>query len=168
MSGVEPTENGESYRPVPILLVPDQLATVLSIGDRVYYEDSGLSQELILDLRLWSKFYRQSFDENQAWISVDREREFTAMGDRLAQRLADELGESHSVQVGSRHFGSGQDGEPLRTYRSAGPAISPLAAEVFHAYMREEQAVAARQAYVLAQRHGPASFGWFLSDYAPD
>lgn len=137
-----------------LCLVPDQTGSVLSLGGIVHYEQSGLSQELILDLRRWKLQYHKAVDRNREWRSADLARRFTQVGNLLAQRIADELGNGHEVV-----FASPESGVPSRMFRATGPAANPLAAAAFEALVQERENTTERQQRLRGFR-GEASFGW--------
>lgn len=144
----------EQAEPMTLCIIPDQTGSVLSLDGIVYYEQSGLSPELILDLRRWKLQYYKAVDRNREWKSADLARRFTQAGNLLAQRIADELGNRHKVG-----FASPESGVPSHTFRATGPAANPLAAAAFEALLQERENTMERQQRLRGFR-GEAAFGW--------
>ena len=141
----------------------DHASSVVWFPDPVRYERSGLSPELISDLRSWGRLHDEGLGHEQQWRSpelparVDRERQ------ELAHRLGDELGSAFEIEVavpqgvgfGPRHA----------SYRSPEPPTNPEAAAIFTAWADAARAERAELARRAAERRaageGEVSGGWF-------
>ncbi|MGW9404163.1 hypothetical protein ACWGQ2_09370 [Arthrobacter sp. NPDC055585] len=110
-----------------IRLFPDYAGTVLWLDEPVSFEVSGLSPELVHSLQAWEESYYRSLTPDFEWVSDGAARLFTAEGNRLAQRLADELGDGYEVS-----FKSYEDGVPRRIFRSSGAAPNAAAVAAFN------------------------------------
>ena len=110
-----------------IRLFPDYAGTVLWLDEPISYELSGLSPELVHSLEAWEESYYRSLTPDFEWVSDGAARDFTAEGNRLAQRLADELGDGYDVS-----FKSYEDGVPRRIFRSSGAAPNTGAVDAFN------------------------------------
>jgi len=125
---------------------------VLWLGDPVSYEVSGLSWGLVRSLQAWEESYYRSLTQDFEWVSPEAARQFTAEGNRLAQRLADELGEGYEVS-----FNSYKDGVPGRVFRTSGATPNAEAVAAFN------ELGAARPIKAGSPGTGPAGNGaeWF-------
>jgi hypothetical protein len=103
-----------------IRLFSDYSETVIWFDNFTSYEESGLSTELIGDLRAWDESYYAGL-ENYEWRSREAGRTHRREGRRLARHLADEVGADFAVEV---------DGHRVRSGREA---RSPEAAAAFRA-----------------------------------
>ncbi|XBH21334.1 hypothetical protein V5R04_14150 [Jonesiaceae bacterium BS-20] len=145
-----------------VYLSPNYCDTADTLEDLVYHASSGLSGDLLSDLRWWARSYRDLFDENQVWKSPDHMRAFKQTGTALARRIADELGSEHEVE-----FWPLQEGEPSCRFHSVGPATNPRAAAAFSGLkqrLRDEEAKKMRQIEIALGEGFRGSFGWFSSD----
>ena len=146
-----------------VRLMYDYASSVVWFPDPVRYERSGLSLELIADLRAWGRLHDEGLDYEQQWRSpelpgrVDRERQ------ELAHRLGDELGSAFEIEFDVPQGGG--FGPRHASYRSPEPPTNPEAAAIFTAladHARAERAELARRA---AERRvagdGEVSGGWF-------
>lgn len=133
----------ERNRPLTVRLFPDYAGTVLWFSGPVRYEDSGLTQGLIRALQSWEESYYHSMTPDIEWVSAEAAHRFTAEGNRLAECVADELGERYDVG-----FASYEDGVPARIFRASGPA-------------RNAEAVAAFDVLTAARQTGGDGSGWY-------
>lgn len=134
----------------------------------VSYADARLSSALAADMAAWEDFYDASLTAGLEWRSPQLAAEFTATGNRLAQRLADELGVGFDVE-----FHSYEPGAVRKLFRSGVPATNAGAAVALLALVRAEEELQARfeaDAAVGAgwSAHAPLSGAAFTSeDQAP-
>lgn len=98
-------------------------------GGPVNYEDARLSAPLETDLRAWDALHYESGDRPGSWSLPEADEEIVAVGHRLAQRLARELGSDFEIEV---------DSDPRRPgttrFHSPKAALNPDAAGAFHAW----------------------------------
>ncbi|ALE06435.1 hypothetical protein AL755_14820 [Arthrobacter sp. ERGS1:01] len=104
----------------------------------------------------WEDSYYQSLTPEWAWKSPAVAADFTAAGNGVAERLADELGQGFEVE-----FQSYELGVPVRVFASRSPAGSPLAADTFR---RIAAAADAERVRLLALSQEPG-VGYYA--YAP-
>ena len=137
-------------------MFPDYAGTVLWFGGPVRYEDSGLTQELIHALQSWEESYYHSMTPDFEWVSAEAAHRFTAEGNRLAERLADELGEGYEIG-----FASYEDDVPARTFHASGPAHNANAVAAFNALAAalQTEVEASDPTRAAAQRGGGS--GWY-------
>lgn len=140
---------------IRIRLYPDYADTVLWLYGPVAYADAKLSAALTADMEAWEASYYASLDSNQSWTYPMAAAPFTATGRKLAQRLAEELGEGFEVD-----FHSYAPRSIRKRFRSEQPSQNPAAADAFHAMVAAEEEVKAR--FEADQSDG---VGWFA--YAP-
>ncbi|HRO31757.1 hypothetical protein [Citricoccus sp.] len=112
-------------RPV-VRMFPDYADTVLWFGGPVPYDESGLTDGLVRELEDWEQSYYDSLTPDEDWKSAELARQFTAEGNRLAQRVADELGDGYQVQ-----FSTYETGVPPRRFRGTRPVLNPRATAAF-------------------------------------
>lgn len=105
-----------------VRMFPDYADTVLWFGGPVPYDESGLTEGLVRELDDWEQSYYDSLTPDEDWKSAELARQFTAEGNRLAERVADELGDGYEVQ-----FSSYEPGVPSRRFRGAHLALNPRA-----------------------------------------
>lgn len=124
-----------------VRIFPDHADTVLWFDGPVSYEDTRLRSELVAELQAWDLSYYKALTPEFEWKSADLARRFTAEGNRLAQMLADELGQEYEVE-----FESYEPGAQARRFRSTGPALNKAAEAAFDRlraeYIREQEAFA--------------------------
>ncbi|HRO29007.1 MULTISPECIES: hypothetical protein [Micrococcaceae] len=118
--------NDSEGQPPVVRMFPDYADTVLWFGGPVPYDESGLSEGLVRELEDWEQSYCDSLTPDEDWKSSELARQFTAEGNRLAQRVADELGDGYEVQ-----FSSYEPGVPPRRFRGARSSLNPQAAAAF-------------------------------------
>lgn len=141
-------------------MFPDYAGTVLWFHDPVDYDLAQLSDGLVHDLSRWEQSYYDALTPDFGWKSADLALRFTTEGNRLAQCVADELGEGFEIE-----FASYEEGVPTRRFRGKGPALNLRASAAFDALAvavkaEEEEASRAR----AAARRGESP-GWFA--YSP-
>ncbi|MFJ5955955.1 hypothetical protein ACIQC5_08340 [Paenarthrobacter sp. NPDC092416] len=82
-----------------VRMFPDYGDTVLWFaGLPVDYEVAGLTEALVRSLKDWEQSYYDSLTRNLEWKSAELAGKYAAEGVRLAQLLADELGEAYQVE----------------------------------------------------------------------
>jgi hypothetical protein len=113
-------------QPQMVRMFPDYADTVLWFGGPVPYDESGLTEGLVRELEDWEQSYYDSLTPDEDWKSAELARQFTAEGNRLAGRVADELGDGLEVE-----FSSYEPGVPPRRFRGARPALNPRATAAF-------------------------------------
>ena len=118
----------ERNRRLTVRMFPDYAGTVLWFGGPVSYEDSGLTQPLVRALHSWKERYYLSITQDFEWVSAEAARRFTTEGHRLAECVADELGERYDVE-----FASHENDVPARIFRASGPASNAKAVAAFDA-----------------------------------
>ncbi|MEO9248343.1 hypothetical protein ABDK96_11680 [Citricoccus nitrophenolicus] len=118
--------NDSEGRPLMVRMFPDYADTVVWFGGPVQYDVSGLTEGLVRALEDWEQSYYDSLTTDENWKSAEVARQFTAEGNRLAERVADELGDGYEVQ-----FSSYEPGVLPRRFRGAHPALNPRAAAAF-------------------------------------
>lgn len=148
-----------SRRRRTVRMFPDYADTVLWCGGPVPYSMSGLSRKLVRDLVAWEQFYYDALRADLVWKSAELSRDFTQQGDRLAARLAQELGEGYEVE-----FRSYEPGVPARICRESGAARNPCAVTAFDRIVRE-LGCDADESESSATEHPDADRKW--SAYAP-
>jgi hypothetical protein len=118
--------NDSEGQPRMVRMFPDYADTVLWFGGPVPYDESGLTEGLVRELEDWEQSYYDSLTPDEDWKSAELARQFTAEGNRLAGRVADELGDGYDVQ-----FSSYEPGVPPRRFRGARTALNPRATAAF-------------------------------------
>jgi hypothetical protein len=113
-------------QPQMVRMFPDYADTVLWFGDPVPYDESGLTDGLVRELGDWEHSYYDSLTPDEDWKSAELARRFTTEGNRLAGRVAEELGDGYEVQ-----FSSYEPGVPPRRFRGASPALNPRSTAAF-------------------------------------
>lgn len=135
-------------------MFPDYAGTVLWFRDPVGYDLAQLSGGLVHDLARWEQSYYDALTPNIGWKSADLARRFTAEGNRLAQRVADELGDGYEIE-----FASYEEDVPTRRFRGKGPALNLRASAAFDALAvavkaEKEETYRARAAARRGESHG--------------
>ena len=142
-----------------VRLMYDHASSVVWFPDPVRYERSGLSPELITDLRAWGRLHDEGLDHDFEWRSpelparVDRERQ------ELAHRLGDELGSAFEVEFHVPH--GVWFGPRFAMYRSTEPPTNAEAAAVFAAMADAARAERVALARESANAAPGDAFGWF-------
>lgn len=150
------------YETEVVRLMYDYADSVVWFPDSVPYEASGLSSELIADLRAWERLYEEGLDENLEWRSlrylarIDRDRPGLAhrIGDELGSAFEIEFGVPHGVWFGPRHA----------SYRSEHEPSNPAAAAVFGALAnagRERREYWRIQAAANRAANPDVKLGWY-------
>lgn len=143
--------------PATVRIFPDYGDTVLWFDGPVDYDVAKLTQALEQELRAWEEFYYQSLTPDFAWKSSELASRYAAEGNRLAQRLADELGEAYEVQF--RPYG---ENAQTRRFRG-GLASNPLAVAAFDALAAAAREDQHRIARALASAPTGTGTGWFAT-----
>lgn len=118
--------NDREGQPQMVRMFPDYADTVLWFGEPIPYGISGLTDGLVRELEAWERSYYDSLTPDEDWKSAELARQFTAAGNRLAGRVADELGDGYEVQ-----FRSYEPDVPPRSFRGKRPGLNPRAAAAF-------------------------------------
>lgn len=157
-NGEDPSADGRlsgADGPIRIRVFPDYAGTVLWLHGPVDYADAALSPELAADMAEWESAYYDALDGNEAWKSRSAAAQFTTIGNSLARRLAQELGEGFEVA-----FHSYAPGSSRQLFHSEKHSRNPAAAKAFHGIVVAEEALQAK--FEADQGDG---VGWFA--YAP-
>ncbi len=142
-----------------VRIFPDYAGTVLWFRDPVVYDLAQLSDVLVHDLSRWEQSYYDALTPDFGWKSANLARRFTTEGNRLAQCVADEVGDGYEIE-----FASYEEDVPTRRFRGKGPALNLRASAAFDALAvavkaKKEEASRARAA---RREENP---GWFA--YSP-
>lgn len=113
-------------KPMLIRMFPDWFGGVLWLLDLLKYEETGLSQELIDDLDTWEQSYYDSLTEDVEFKTPELASRFMAMGNVLAQRVANEVGPDYVIELSNY-----EEGINNRRFHVQGPAQNPGAAVAF-------------------------------------
>lgn len=154
-AATDPTHADTTGSLIRIRLYPDYADTVLWLYGPVPYADAKLSPALTADLEAWEAAYYASLDSNQSWKHPQAAAPFTATGRKLAQRLAEELGDGFEVD-----FHSYAPRSLRKRFRSEQPSQNPAAADAFRAMVAAEEELKAR-----IEADQSDGVGWFA--YAP-
>lgn len=136
--------------------------SVIWFSDPVSYEESHLTAGLIGALREWEQSYYAGLDDDFEWRSAELPGRINAEGGKLAQRLAQEVGDDFHVEfheVGAT--------APWPLFHSDDVASNPQAAAAFRA-----RADAARTEWQRSSRAAPVTDndvivgGWYAQ--SPD
>ncbi|MBF4992704.1 hypothetical protein ITX31_01075 [Arthrobacter gandavensis] len=146
----------DGQRRCRIRLFPDYAGTVLWLGDPIGYEATGLDAGLISSLQAWEESYYRSLTPDFQWISPEAARQFTAEGNRLAQLLANELGEDYEIS-----FNSYEDGVPHRVFQSSGTKPNSSAVAAFNTLAAARQARQTASPGTSESRPAGKDDGWF-------
>ncbi|HEX8488957.1 MAG TPA: hypothetical protein VF642_10480, partial [Propionibacteriaceae bacterium] len=98
---------------------PDYAESCLWLSVPVDYALTGLSDDLVDQLKAWEQSYYDGLTSDLAWRSAEAEDAFSAVGRRLGRLLARELGDGFEVEVSSTRI------------RGRGPASNPRAEAAF-------------------------------------
>ena len=120
---------------------PDYAESCLWLSVPVHYALTGLSNDLVDQLKGWEQSYYDGLTSDLAWRSAELEDEFSDVGRRLGRQLARELGDGFEVEVSSTRF------------RGRGPATNPRAEAAFRA-LADERGVEDDELRHAAQRGG--------------
>lgn len=118
-----------------IRMFPDYAESVLWFGGPIPYPDTGLSSGLVEDLNAWEQRYYDALTQDFDWVSPDLAGQFTAAGNALAQRLADELGEDFVIE-----FRSYEPNTAAHRFSGSGAALNRQAASTMGALLAERAA----------------------------
>ena len=146
--------------PSTVRMFPDYADTVLWFNEPIDYATARLSAALTQELSRWEQSYYDGLNRDYEWKSPGLARQFGVAGERLAQRVADELGDGFEIEL----VASVGD-MPDRKFRSNGPALNPQAAQVFDALAIEIKALEEEVAHALEATRRGESTGWYA--YAP-
>jgi len=152
--------SSQDSAPSTVRLFPDYANTVLWFNEPIDYDVAKLSGTLTHELSQWEQSYYDGLNDDYEWKSAGVARRFGAEGERLAQRVADELGDKFEIELVTS-----LEGSPKRKFQGRGPALNPEAAAVFDSLAIkvkdfEEEVSRARE----ATRRGEST-GWYA--YAP-
>lgn len=152
--------SSQEAAPSTVRLFPDYADTVLWFNEPIHYGTAKLSGTLTRELSQWEQSYYDGLNRDYEWKSAGLARIFGAEGERLAQRVADELGDKFEIELVVF-----VENSPKRKFRGRGPALNPGAAAVFDSLAIElkefeEEVARARE----ATRRGEST-GWYA--YAP-
>lgn len=131
--------------PHVVRMFPDHADTVLWFTGPVDYEDSGLSVDLVRALRDWEQASYDGVAPDVEWRSRSLAHAHHTEGERLAARVADELGSGYEVEYG--------DGTPRRV-RSTRESPGLPAAAAFDLLAAEQRAADERLAQLIAEDGG--------------
>lgn len=151
-SMVDPTVVVDSPRLADRVLVrmfPDYARTVLWLFGPLPYPDARLTPELTAALQEWETSYYVALTPDDEWQSPTLAAAFTATGNSLDQRLADELGTGFAVEFQSYELLA-----PRHIFAADSPATNPTAASAL-------AALAAADAAEKARLAAEDSVGWF-------
>ncbi|MFK4730513.1 hypothetical protein ROT00_12560 [Agromyces mediolanus] len=137
-----------------VRIMYDYTDSVVWFPDPVDYDASGLSAELVAELRAWSALYEEGLDEDFHWRSPDYPDRIDRARQRLAHRLGDELGEGFEVEFDVPH--GVWFGPRTAHYRSSAPATNPAAAAHFTGLAR-----AAAEERAFWEQQPAAAGSWF-------
>jgi len=126
-----------------VLLSPGHTRSVICFSEPVPYAETQLDPPLIAGLRTWGASYSAGLAPDYSWRSPTAEARFWATGARLAQRLADQIGDAFQVQY--------DVGRTQRRVRGAHPARNPDAAAAFTRMADDARADWARLREVAAR-----------------
>lgn len=147
-----------------VRMFPDYANTVVWFNGPVDYEDSGLSPDLVLALEAWEQAHYDGLTSNFTRRPSPLAQSHQAEGDRLAARVADELGSGYEVEHGYT---------PPRRFRSRHDRSDTPAAAAFDALAAAQPSIDERLAYLIANdkstgsgwsAHTPLSGGTFTPD----
>ncbi|MCD4853266.1 hypothetical protein LN996_20805 [Arthrobacter sp. AK01] len=140
-----------------VRLFPDYADSVLWLDVPISYELTGLTEGLVHELRDWEQFYYESLTRDFTWKSADRTVNYTTEGHRLAQRVADELGDGYEVEFRSYE-------ENARTHRFRGTnGPNPRAVAAFDVLVAVARAEKDRITRALKASPSGEGTGWFAT-----
>ncbi|MET3902528.1 hypothetical protein [Paenarthrobacter sp. 4246] len=149
--------SAEGSHRTTVRLFPDYGDTVLWLDVPISYEVTGLTESLVHELQDWEQFYYESLTRDFTWKSADSAVRYASEGHRLAQRVADELGDGYEIVFRSY-------GENAQTHRFRGTRVpNPQAVAAFDALVAAAHAEKDRIALALADAPPGTGTGWFAS-----
>ncbi|MGJ3191334.1 hypothetical protein FQP90_13445 [Paenarthrobacter nitroguajacolicus] len=144
-------------KPAIVRIFPDYADTVLWLDRPVDYELAGLTPSLEQELKDWEQFYYDSLTRDFAWKAPDLPSFYAAEGNRLAQRLADELGDGYEVQ-----FTPYEENAVARRFRGT-KSPNSRAVAAFDALVAAARAEQDRISRALAAHPPEEGTGWFAA-----
>jgi hypothetical protein len=142
-----------------VRMFPDYADTVLWFDGPVDYDLTGLTPDLLHALTAWEQSY-YSLTSDFDWTSEDAARRFTAEGNLLARRVADEIGDGYDVELATY-----EENVPARRFRGTGPALNAQAAAAFAVLTAAVQAEQEEVDRAMEATRRTEDTGWFA--YAP-
>ncbi|MGO4147573.1 hypothetical protein AB4Y77_21055 [Paenarthrobacter sp. YAF11_1] len=147
----------EGPQRIIVRLFPDYADTAIWLDGPIDYSLTGLPQGLVHELRDWEQFYYESLTRDFTWKSAERAARYTSEGHRLAQRVADELGDGYEVEF--KPFE-----ENARPHRFCGTkAPNQQAVAAFGALIAAANAEKDRITRALAACPPSEGTGWFAT-----
>lgn len=143
-----------------VRLFPDYAGTVLWFREPVDYDLAQLSDVLFHDLSRWEQSYYDSLTPDLGWKTADLASRFTAEGNRLAQCVADELGDGYEIE-----FATYEEEVPTRRVCGKGPALNLRASAAFDALALAVKASEEEASCAQAAALHEESPGWLA--YSP-
>ncbi len=140
-----------------VRLFPDYGDTVLWLDVPIEYSLTGLTEGLVQELRDWEQFYYDSLARDFTWTSEGSAAKYTAEGLRLAQRVADELGDGYEVEF--KPYG---DNVQARRFHGT-KAPNAIAVAAFDALAAAAHAEKERISRALAAHPPGEGTGWFAT-----
>lgn len=126
--------SNNSPQPAVIRMFVDYADTVLWIDEPIDYANTALSVELVTALRAWEADFYASLNGDYGFRTAELALVHSAEGQRLAQRVAGELGHGFVID----HQGDEGPASP-RYLHSDHPASNPEAARCFTALFAAAQ-----------------------------
>lgn len=147
----------ESPQRTVVRLFPDYGDTALWLDDPIDYSLTGLTGSLVKELQSWEQSYYASLSQDLVWKSADLASRYTSEGNRLAQRVADELGDGYEIEFRSYE-------ENTRPHRFCGTkAPNQQAVAAFDALVAAARAEKDRISRAVADDTPGTGAGWFAS-----
>lgn len=147
----------ESLQRFTVRLFPDYGDTALWLDGPIDYSLTRLPEGLVHELRDWEQFYYESLTRDFTWKSAETAARYTAEGHRLAQRVADELGDGYEVEF----WPSEENARPHRFCGTRAP--NPQVVAAFDALAAAAHAEKERIARSLAYAPPGTGTGWFAT-----
>lgn len=91
--------SSQEAAPSTVRLFPDYADTVLWFNEPIDYDTAKLSGTLTRELSQWERSYYDGLNRDYEWKSAVLARRFGAEGERMAQRVADELGDRFEIEL---------------------------------------------------------------------
>jgi alkylhydroperoxidase family enzyme len=136
-----------------VRMFPDYADSVLWLDGPVDYGESGLSEQLVSDLREWEEAYYASLTRRYEWRSRRHAHAHATTAERLARRVAAELGSRFAVE-----YDAAEDTDDVRRVTSARPGLNVEAEAAFLA--RAEEAVRAQERLAALKDEPGDDTGW--------